>query len=127
MESIPRDILTEIFEYFSLNQLIQTEQLNKFFKNLIRTNKWKYLIIKLKNINTIEHVTKNYKFSRYDFSNSLITNKSVKLLGKCHTLDLSYCSQITDESVKFLGNCHKLNLFGCYKITNTLKHKLKKL
>uniref|UniRef100_A0A6C0LRJ2 Leucine-rich repeat protein n=1 Tax=viral metagenome TaxID=1070528 RepID=A0A6C0LRJ2_9ZZZZ len=55
---------------------------------------------------------------KYDFNNSDVTDKDIKLLRNCHTLNLSHCKKITDESVKFFGNCHTLDLSGCYFITN---------
>lgn len=59
----------------------------------------------------------NYKFQKYNFIYSEITDESVKKLGSVHTLDLTYCHQITDESVKMLGSLYGLNLYACHKVT----------
>jgi hypothetical protein len=56
---------------------------------IIRSFKWNHFIVKLKNTISIEHVIKNYNFACYDFSESEITDESVKLFGKCHTFGLS--------------------------------------
>jgi hypothetical protein len=38
-----------------------------------------------------------------NFTACRITDEGVKMLGKCHTLNLYCCDEITDESVKMLG------------------------
>ena len=40
MDTIPIEILFEFFKYLSLKDLIKLEQLNKYFKNIIRTASW---------------------------------------------------------------------------------------
>ena len=47
-------------------------------------------------------------------------SESVKYLGNCRltdvqavTLNLSYCNLITDKSVKLLGDCYTLNIRSC--------------
>src|SRR5580692_171477 len=129
--------IIDILLYLPLKKLIEMEQLSTLYKDIIRKNNLSHLTITLRRVKNIKYVIKHYNFIKYDFNNSnitdktvkflgkchtlhsycdQITDKSVKLLGNCHTLDLSYC-EITDESVKFLGNCHTLNLTWCNKIT----------
>ena len=112
-EELPIEILFEFFKYISLKELINLEKLNKNFLNLIRKTYWNHFIVKIQNIESIDFVINNYNFTKYDFSGSKITNDHVKLLGNCHTLNLSSCYNITDNSVQLLGNCHTLNLSRC--------------
>ena len=124
IEIIPKELIIEIFSTLSLKNLINLESCNHSFKKIIRETKWNNLTIKLeKNIISIQYIINHYQFIKYDFSNSLITNESVKLLGNCHTLNLYGCKKITDGSVKHLGKCHTLNLYGCNQITDeSVKH-----
>jgi RNA-binding protein YhbY len=118
-ELIPREIIDEIFKNLSLRELIKNEIVCKKFMHIVRTTKWDQTVVKLKDVNTIEYVGKNYKFTKYDFSQWYnMTYESVKLLGNCHTLNLSSCCRITDNSVKLLTNCHTLNLSECRRITD---------
>ena len=119
---LPKELIIEIFSNLSLKNLINMESSNKSFRKIIRETKWNHSV-RLKNITSIEYVIYHYQFIKYDFSNSSITDTSVKLLGKCHQLDIRWCKQITDESVKHLGKCHRLNLNGCNQITDeSVKH-----
>src|ERR1700733_11173096 len=110
-------IIMDILSYLPLKKLIEMEQLSTLYRNIIRNNKLFHLTITLRRVKNIKYVTEHYRFIKYDFNNSKITDESVKLLGNCHTLDLS-CTKITDESVKFLGNCYTLGLSHCYLITD---------
>src|ERR1700733_10405419 len=103
---------------FTIKKLIEMEQLSTLYRDIIRKNNLSHLTITLRRVKNIKYVIKHYNFIKYDFNSSNITDKSVKLLGNCHTLDLSYCHKITDESVKFLGNYHTLNLSDCDQITD---------
>src|SRR3984885_10721176 len=100
-------IIIDILSYLPLKKLIEMEQLNTLYRDIIRKNNLSYLTITLSRIENI----------KYDFHNSMITDESVKLLRNCHTLNFSGCRQITDKSVKLLGNCHTLNFSDC-KITD---------
>src|ERR1700733_2589640 len=115
---ITKYIIMDILLYLPLKKLIEMEQLSTLYRDIIRKNNLSHLIITLRRVKNIKYVIKHYNFIKYDFNNSNITDKTVKFLGKCHTLDLSGCDQITDKSVKLLGNCHTLNLSYCEKITN---------
>lgn len=116
--SLPGEILVEILEYLTLKELISSELLCKKLRELIRTTPWKHVIVRLRNETNIEYVTNNYKFTKYNFSASDITDKIVSKLKNSHTLDLSYCYEITDTAVKELRNCHTLNLSHCDRITD---------
>src|SRR3984885_12247068 len=111
-------IIMDILLYLPLKKLIEMEQLSTLYRDIIRKNNLSHLIITLRRVKNIKYVIKHYNFIKYDFNGSNITNKTVKLLGNCHTLDLRCCILITDESVKLLGNCHTLNLSWCHKITD---------
>src|SRR3984885_15152308 len=100
-----------------LKKLIEMEQLNTLYRDIIRKNNLSYLTITLSRIENIKYVPKHYNFIKYDFHNSMITDESVKFLRKCHILNLTGC-KITDKSVKLLGKCHTLNLSKCWRITD---------
>ena len=136
-EVLPVEILFEFLKYLTLKELINLEKLNWDFLNLIRKTRWNHLIVRIRNIDTINFVINNYNFTKYNFSDfeaddngNLLPNchtfyrlqyniniENVKLLDNCHILNLP-CYYITDESVKLLGNCHTLNLSGCNEITD---------
>src|SRR5580700_5253397 len=117
LEKLPQYIIHDILNYLPLKKIIEMEQINKKFKQLIISNKWDHLV-KIKDKTTLIDVFDKYKFTKFNLNYSDITDKSIKMLGNCHTLDLSCCRQITDESVKMLGKCHTLNLSYCNQITD---------
>ena len=88
-DKIPIEIIIEIFRFQSLKQLIILESVCLIFKEIIRSTKWNHFIVKLKDIKLICYIINNYKFSKYDFSYSQVTDENVKLLENCHTLNLS--------------------------------------
>ena len=119
LDYVPLEIINLIFDDLNLNDLLHLASTNIWLMNHIRTTKWRNICVRInKNINNVNHIVTTYKFIKYDFSYSQITDESVKLLGNCHTLYLYGCTNITDESVKLLGNCHTLNLYRCTKITD---------
>src|ERR1700733_10307970 len=115
---ITKYIIMDILLYLPLKKLIEMEQLSTLYRDIIRKNNSSHLTITLRRVKNIKYVIKHYNFIKYDFNNSNITDKTVKFLGNCHTLDLSLCNKITDESVKMLGKCHTLNLSNCKQITD---------
>ena len=118
LESQPIEILTLIFNLIPINDLLNIQQINKYYYHLIKKVRLGNHIIKLQQIPNIIYVVNNYQFMKYDFSCTQITDESVKFLGNCHTLNLCSCKNITDESVKLLGNCHTLDLTYCNQITD---------
>src|SRR5580700_8013064 len=117
LEKLPQHIIHDILNYLSLKKIIEMKQINKIFKHLIISNKWDH-IVKIKYGFILIDVFDKYKFTKFDLSNSNITDRHIKMLSNCHTLNLSGCRRITDESVKTLGKCHTLNLSGCRRITD---------
>ena len=109
LNSQPRCIKIHIFSFLLLRDLLNIRLVNKYCSDLVRINQWNHLIIKSKFNFYMNNIIKTFSFVNYDFSDTDITDESVKMLGNCHTLDLS-CTDITDESVKMLGNCHTLHL-----------------
>src|SRR5580700_9703339 len=112
---LPIYIIYDILKYVPIKQLIKMEQTNKNFINIIRNGNWPHLV-KIKSNAILIDIINKYKFINFNLSNSNVTDKSVKMLGNCHTLNLAWCKQITDESVKMLGKCHTLYLSGCEQI-----------
>ena len=116
------NIFPEICKYMNLRELIKLEQLSKCHKDIIRSYPWDHLMVRLMT-NTLD-VLKMYKFMKLDLSYTYISNKSVKELKKCHTLNLRGCRKVTDESVKELKNCHTLDL-NYTKVTDESVKELK--
>ena len=59
MEKLPQEIIIEILEYLSFEELLKLENVNKRFLKIIRENKWKNLIVCInKNINNVELLEK---------------------------------------------------------------------
>src|SRR5580700_8500270 len=122
LEKLPQHIIGDILNYLPLKKIIEMEKINKKFKQLIISNKWDHLV-KIKDKSTLIDVFDKYKFTKFNLNYSDITDKHIKMLSNCHTLNLAHCNQITDESVKMLGNCHTLNLSGCEQITDaSIRH-----
>ena len=115
---IPLELLREILKLLSLKELIQMTILDTNMNKLIKQVKWNHMTIRVRNLERIKYVITTYKFKKYDFSYTDITDNEVKLLGACRTLNLSNCNKITDSSVKLLGGCNKLYLANCYQITD---------
>ena len=130
MEKIPQEIIIEILEYLPLQELLKMEQINKQFRKIIRENKWKNLIVYInKNMDDVKLLKKfitNHNFINYDFKDcEIITDKILKFLKKCHTLNLDGYNQITDHGLSYLTNCHTLKLYGCNKISQKLINELR--
>src|ERR1700722_2207010 len=113
---LPSEIVLIIFNFLSIQDLIKIELICHKFNKIVKNNNWENITIKSKDIENIKHIITNYNFVNYDFSESNITDENVKMLGNCHTLNLSGCKKITDESIKMLGNCHTLYLSYCDQI-----------
>ena len=92
----PIDAVIEILQYLPLTDLINMVKVTKLMENIITKTPWFNLIVKL-NENNLEFVLGKYNFKKINLSCSKITNASVKLLGSCHTLNLSWCNLITDD------------------------------
>lgn len=45
MNNLPEDIIIVIWKYLSLNELVQSTQINKYFNRLIKNTKWEHLIV----------------------------------------------------------------------------------
>ena len=110
---IPKEILIEILEYFSVQELIKLELVNKQFLKIIRSNEWPNLTIKFSKINL--KLIKNHSFINFDLSASNITDKQLRYLSNSKNLNLLFC-KITDKGLKYL-NSKNLNLSFC-KITD---------
>ena len=113
MEFLPQEILIEILEYLNFQELLNLKKINKYFNNLIKQNKWKYITIipnsKMSKKKLVQFI-ETHNFINYDFNDFDITDNELKYLSNCETLNLSWCN-ITDEGIQYLRNCNKLNLY----------------
>ncbi len=121
--NIVDDMFIEICKELYFSTILNLQLLSTHHKSLIRRTYWRHCLAVLKNTTYINekviYFHNNYHFMKYYLSGCKnITDESIKLLGKLHTLYLSNCYNITDESVKCLGNLHILNLSFCNKITD---------
>jgi hypothetical protein len=80
-------IIYDILNDLSLKELIKMEQVNKKFINIIRNGNWLHTVMTSEAF-LIKIITQ-YKFIIFSLSFSDVTNESVKMLSKCHTLYLS--------------------------------------
>jgi hypothetical protein len=97
MESLPKDMLVEIFNHIdNQQQLIKLELVNNKFQSIIRTTKWIHIPFKIYYVQHLDFVIDNYNIGNYDFSNSLVDDSHVNKLTNCHTLNLSRCEYITE-------------------------------
>jgi hypothetical protein len=120
----PTDVLTEIFNYLKLRDLIPLEQICIGFKKLIRETKWPHLV-KLYSINFIDHVISNYYFTTYDFSFSDIKDHHLEQL-RCHSIKLIFCNNITNVGIKYLSNCGTLYIGKYHTFTCDTLNELRK-
>lgn len=114
---IPIELLIYILQNLELKKLIQLELASSFFRGLVRGYRWDHLV-SLNKLEKIQYVITTYKFKRYDFSRSYITDSELELLGSCLSINLSCCWVISDTGVKFLKKCTYLDLSYCYKLTD---------
>ena len=96
MCQIPKEIWICILSNLNLQELILIEKVNSQIQEIVRTTPWNHIIVFLNKLNVIQYVIRNYRFAKYNLRD--VTDDEVKLLTKCHTLDLSFCSKITDAS-----------------------------
>src|ERR1044071_1743689 len=108
MNDFPLELFELILNECDVDDLFRFGLVSKQFMHIIKNIKY-HKLIKPKSCNNLIYLLDNYKFNRFDLYGLKITDEIVKLLGSCHTLDLSY-TNITDESVKLLGACHTLDL-----------------
>ena len=97
---LPHIFLPEIFEYLLNTQIWDLQCLNKNVQKVMKQHKWNKII---------------------KFKETIEDNELIKIISDWNILniDLSNCKKITDKSVKLLGNCYSLNLSHCRQITNT--------
>ena len=74
MNIIPTDAKILILNNLSLIDLLKMSEVNLFFNNLIKINKWSHLIKINKNINFIK-IFSRYNFINYDLYGTKIKNK----------------------------------------------------
>src|ERR1044071_5681862 len=140
MDNLVLELFELILNECSFNDLFRFGLVSKQFMHITKNITYYKELVRPKSYNNLMHMLYNYKIKMFNLYGLNITDESVKLLGACHTLDLSYTNitdesvrvlgachtlylsftKITDESVKFLGACHKLNFF-CTKIKNKKK------
>ena len=108
--TLPSELIENIFNYLTLNELIKMESVSYSLHDYIISNKWNQLV-SLNNLTKISFVIKNYQFVNYNFSYSNITDESVKLLGNCNTLYFDGCNLITGDLKIFLKRTVKKLIF----------------
>src|ERR1044071_2446997 len=108
MDNLVLELFELILNECNFDDLFRFGLVSKKFMHITKNIKY-HKLIKPESCNDLIYLLDNYKFDRFALCGLRMTDESVKLLGACHTLDLS-CTKITDESVKFLGSCHTLNL-----------------
>src|ERR1044071_870738 len=108
MNYFPVELFELILNECHFNDLFRFAFVSKQFMHITKNIKY-HKLIKPKSCNNLMYLLDNYKFNRFDLYGLDMTAKSVKFLGKCHTLHLSF-TNITDESVRVLGACHELDL-----------------
>ena len=102
---LPNEIIYQILSELPLKNLIKSEFICNFFKDFIRDTKWNHCVKKINDDNCLIHIIKTYNFTKYNLSMcNQITDASVALLSKCHTLDLYNCNQITNIIIASLRN-----------------------
>src|ERR1044071_2556466 len=108
MNDFPLELFELILNECYLNDLFIFGLVSKQFMHITKNIKY-HKLIRPKSRDNLMYLLDNYKFNRFDLYGLKITDESVRVLGACHTLDLSY-TNITDESVRVLGACHTLDL-----------------
>ena len=121
INNLPQELIIEILDFLSLSDLINLKKVNRYFDNLIKQNKWKYVMVKInKNMidKKIEKIIINNNFANYSLRNCRITYNILKLLENCYSINLNWCVDLDDQGLSYLQNCHTLSLSNCYKITD---------
>lgn len=135
MDMIPPEIITYIFSYLSLRQVLKL-QICHLFKNIIRNTKWNKMII-ITDITLLHHIVTTYRIQKFSISNTNITNNnlrtfndnySITLINNKFITDLSHlklCKKINtdkdiyEEDLLYMKNCYSVNLYA--KNTNINK------
>ena len=126
MNSLPKWILIEIFKFLDTKNLIKLESVCKFFKSIIRSNKWNLYVF------ATDFIIENYKFQKLAVSYinknidcieltvyNMVINTEVLDKIKCKKLFLYNCFLSKDCFSNRIFN--KLELYGC-DITNNYKY-----
>lgn len=118
---IPVDIIRYIGQYLSLRELIRMEQINKFFKNLIRSTTWHHLTIEWvpwlhKWYKMMNFILSTYHFTKHDFSFVSINNKHLALIRDCCWISIYGCQKITGKGLKYLVNYREVELGDCGRV-----------
>lgn len=126
-KKFPKEILHHIGQHLSLRMLLNWSQVSQYLKCSIRDIGWSHCVAKIKNIVHIESVIENYKFTRLDFSNSLVCDEHIDKLKNLYLkrnvklleMGLIYCKYITQRAFEDLSECDTVSLSGdFYKILN---------
>ena len=101
MNDFPIELFELILNKCHLNDFFRFGLVSKQFMHITKNIKYYKKLVKPKSYNNLISMLYNYKIKKFDLSGLIITDESIKFLGACHTLHLSY-TKITDKSVKWL-------------------------
>ncbi len=139
-DKLSNKLIIKIFDYLDHEGLMKMYEIDTY-KNIIKNNVWRNIIIKLVKKKRILKFIENgwiNCFVKYDLSNSEIDNGLLKYFSHCDYLDLYKCNNlepgctkyiknccfvvlsntnIIDDDIKILENVKELNISNCKNIT----------
>lgn len=117
IEEFPDEIIIYILSFVHISDLLNM-QINKYFKNIIRSYSFDHYII-CENKEIIKFLSKNFNFNNYDIWDSEITN--YKNFSNCKYFYPN--SEIKDKHLKYVSSCNKIIL----DFTDVTSSRLKQL
>jgi len=108
--SLTKDLLQDIFEYFTLRELLIFESVSAASKCFIRKTKWSHVIASFRKKEFAPGVIRSYNFMHYDLMFADVDDEDLSNLTHCLSVNLSFCDRVTDAGYAHLINCKKITL-----------------
>jgi hypothetical protein len=116
---LPDELLSDIFNYVPLKDLINGRLINKFFKIFIKNNNWNHLIsIYYGDDKILELLLDDWKFGNFRLEALNITDALVqKLIQKTWFVRFTYCTMAM-KNIDILNQFHCYNSEKCFSLSN---------
>ncbi len=118
---LPNELIIKILDYLDHEGLMKVYEIDSY-KDLIKNNVWKNIIIKLVKKKRIQKFVDSgwiKCFVQYNLQRSEIDDNLLINFSHCKYLNLNECFNITNEGIKYVLNCSTLKL-GMTKINSDI-------
>lgn len=105
--NLPAEILAQVLEYLTLEELIKVELVCKSLKEFIRKFPWSHFTICLRETSKMVYVVSHYHFQRYRLLSDSINDDTIRQFKDYRVLYIGLCNRCGTNKLK---NCFVLDL-----------------